>query len=252
MSKDEAAIDAEIKSKGLNAPRLTPSHIDEQIVGEAYHVFPGTALTVCALTLKNGFHVTGESASASPENFDAEIGRKIARDNARNKIWAFEGYALRNKLAGAAKSAALLCAFAIAFAFLSPAFADDAVSASIPIDQWVTAILTWVRDFLVAIASLAVARFAPAFVKQFLTNEVLTKAVDYAIAATEGAAKGAVLTLPQARGVLFEAEKYAIANAPALAKRLGTSLRPMILSRISAAGGIQAEANASMIGAPIQ
>ena len=100
MSNDEAAIEAEIQEKGLNAPRLTPDHIDAQIVGESYHVFPGTTLTVCALTLKNGFQVVGESASASPENFDESIGRKIARDNARGKIWALEGYRLRSKLAG--------------------------------------------------------------------------------------------------------------------------------------------------------
>ena len=100
--KDEAAIESEIQAKGINAPSLTPALIDAQIVGEAYHVFPGTTLTVCALTLKNGFQVTGESAAASPENFDAEIGRKIARENARNKIWALEGYALRNRLSAAA------------------------------------------------------------------------------------------------------------------------------------------------------
>jgi len=102
MSRDETAIEAEIQRKGLNAPRLTPALIDAQIKAEAYHVFPGTTLTVCALTLANGFQVTGESAAASPENFDAELGRKIARDNARNKIWAFEGYALRNALCGRA------------------------------------------------------------------------------------------------------------------------------------------------------
>lgn len=100
MSRDEQAIEKEIQAKGLNAPRLNPAHIDAQIVAEAYHVFPGTTLTVCALTLRNGFHVTGESAAASPENFDAEIGRKIGRDNARNKIWALEGYLLRSRLAG--------------------------------------------------------------------------------------------------------------------------------------------------------
>ena len=99
MSKDEAAIEAEIQRKGLNAPRLTPQHIDDQIAIEAFYVFPGTTLTVCALTLLNGFHVIGESAAASPSNFDEEIGRKIARDNARNKIWALEGYLLRSKLA---------------------------------------------------------------------------------------------------------------------------------------------------------
>jgi hypothetical protein len=99
LSTSEAAIEAEIKTKGLNAPRLTPDHIDAQIVKEAYHVFPGTTLTVCALTLQNGFLVVGESAAASPSNFDESIGRRIARDNARNKIWALEGYVLRNKLA---------------------------------------------------------------------------------------------------------------------------------------------------------
>lgn len=99
MSKDEAQIEAEIQRKGLNAPRLNPDMIDAAIASEQYHVFPGTTMTICALTLRNGYIVTGESAAASPENFDKEIGRKIARDNARNKIWALEGYLLREKLA---------------------------------------------------------------------------------------------------------------------------------------------------------
>lgn len=96
---NEHKIEAEIQAKGLTAPRLTPALIDEAISGEAYHIFPGTTLTVCCLTLRNGFTVTGESAAASPSNFDAEIGREIARENARQKIWAFEGYLLREKLA---------------------------------------------------------------------------------------------------------------------------------------------------------
>jgi len=107
MSKDEAAIEQEIQSKGLNAPRLTPDHIDRMIKSIDYHVFPGTTLTVCAMTLQNGFIVTGESAAASPANFDEEIGRKIAYDNARNKIWAFEGYALRDILSGRSKRVSL-------------------------------------------------------------------------------------------------------------------------------------------------
>ena len=97
---DEQAIEKAIQDKGLNAPRLTPDMIDAQIVEERFYVFPGTTMTVCALTLKNGFQVIGESAAASPENFNEEIGRKIARDNARNKIWALEGYTLRNRLSG--------------------------------------------------------------------------------------------------------------------------------------------------------
>lgn len=95
----EQQIEKEIQDKGLNAPRLTPELIDDAIASEQYHVFPGTTMTVCALTLRNGYIVTGESAAASPENFDQDIGRKIARNNARNKIWALEGYLLRDRLA---------------------------------------------------------------------------------------------------------------------------------------------------------
>lgn len=95
----EQAIEKEIQEKNLNAPRLTPELIDATIKGEDYHVFEKTCLTVCCLTLRNGFTVTGESACASPENFDAGIGRKIARENARNKIWALEGYLLKESLA---------------------------------------------------------------------------------------------------------------------------------------------------------
>ena len=102
MNHDEKAIEAEIQAKGLNAPRLTPDLIDATIASEAFYVFPGTTLTVCALTLRNGFQVVGESAAASPSNFNEEIGRKIARDNARAKIWALEGYLLKSRLASAA------------------------------------------------------------------------------------------------------------------------------------------------------
>jgi hypothetical protein len=96
---DELAIEQEIQSKGLNAPRLNPQMIDAAIVGEDYYVFPSTTLTVCCLRLRNGFCVIGESAAASPENFDAGMGRRIAREKAREKIWALEGYLLREKLA---------------------------------------------------------------------------------------------------------------------------------------------------------
>lgn len=55
-------------------------------------------LTFCVLVLRNGFTVTGESACASPENFDADLGRKIARQNAINKVWPLMGYALKQRL----------------------------------------------------------------------------------------------------------------------------------------------------------
>jgi hypothetical protein len=95
---NETTLEQEIQAKGLNAPRLTPDMIDAKIAKEQYHVFEGTTLTVCALTLQNGFVVTGTSAAASPENFDEDVGRKVARDNARREIWALEGYLLRERL----------------------------------------------------------------------------------------------------------------------------------------------------------
>lgn len=95
------SVEEEIQSKSLNAPRVTPARIDEVIASEYFHVPPGTTLTLCVLTLQNGFTVTGESACASPANFDAELGKRIARDNAKAKIWALEGYALRNQLKAA-------------------------------------------------------------------------------------------------------------------------------------------------------
>lgn len=95
---NEQEIEIEIQEKDLTAPRLTPTVIDSTIADEAYYVFPGTTLTVCALTLVNGYQVTGESAAVSSDNFDEEIGKRIARENARSKIWSLEGYLLKEYL----------------------------------------------------------------------------------------------------------------------------------------------------------
>jgi hypothetical protein len=70
----------------------------EHVVGKTSVPQALSLLTFCVLILRNGFTVTGESACASPENFDAEIGRKIARANAVQKIWPLMGYALKQKL----------------------------------------------------------------------------------------------------------------------------------------------------------
>ena len=93
------AEDAEAAAVAV-APRVTLESIEAKIDREEAHVFDGV-LTVVVLTMKNGFKVTGESACASPENFNEELGRKIARDNAVRKIWGFEGYLLREQLATA-------------------------------------------------------------------------------------------------------------------------------------------------------
>ena len=112
-------IEQEIQAKGLTAPRVTPADIEANIA-ECHYFTAGDGcravqcsgnpnatshypsqldlLTICVLILKNGFTVTGESACASPENFNAEIGRKIARENAVNKVWPLMGYALKQRL----------------------------------------------------------------------------------------------------------------------------------------------------------
>ena len=115
-------IEKEIQIKGKTAPRILPADVEANIVSEHYFTaadgyrsnpcydpnghqhepLPAPAplelLTFCVLVLRNGFTVTGESACASPENFDAEIGRKIARTNAVNQIWPLLGFRLRDAL----------------------------------------------------------------------------------------------------------------------------------------------------------
>lgn len=115
----DQAIERAIVSAGANvAPRVTPADIEAAIVSEHYftaeegvqgalaktnpdlgvEVDSLKLLTFCVLTLRNGFTVTGESACASPENFNSEIGRRIARENAVSKVWPLLGYALKERL----------------------------------------------------------------------------------------------------------------------------------------------------------
>jgi len=96
----ESEIESEIQSKGLDAPRIKPIDLDDEIVAAQYYQFAGTTVTVCCLTLTNGFNVVGESAAASPQNFDEEVGRKVAYAHARDKIWPLLGFRLRDQLAG--------------------------------------------------------------------------------------------------------------------------------------------------------
>ena len=112
-------IEQLIVEKKLTAPRVTPDRIKEVIDDVQYFTagdgaygyqtrdemvdtatYPSALdlLTFCVITLKNGFTVTGESSCASPENYNQEIGQKIAYDNAVNKIWPLEGYLLKEQL----------------------------------------------------------------------------------------------------------------------------------------------------------
>ena len=82
----------------LTAPYLTESRIFDVVRDEAYHVFDGTYVTVCALTLLNGFTVIGHSACVHPDNFNAEFDRQVARASAIEEIWPLEGYLLKERL----------------------------------------------------------------------------------------------------------------------------------------------------------
>lgn len=115
----ELIIEDAIQSKGKVALRVLPADIEANIVNEYYftagqgidgevisrelpmpYCYEASLdlLTFCVLVLSNGFKVTGESACVSPENFDAEIGKRIARQNAVNKIWPLMGYELCSKM----------------------------------------------------------------------------------------------------------------------------------------------------------
>lgn len=126
-------LEQQIVNAGADkAPRIIPDHIKSKIIGAHYFtaldgvsaVLPDVAtiknqevqslslLTICVLVLENGFTVTGESACASPENFNEEIGRKIAYENAIDKVWLLEGYVLKQNLHEKAESQAMLASFA--------------------------------------------------------------------------------------------------------------------------------------------
>ena len=117
----DAGIERLIQTKGLTAPRVTPADIEANIASTFYFTAAQGAekaardngsyaagtpaegqalglLTFCVMVLKNGFTVTGKSACASPENFDAEVGRKIARQKALEDVYMVMGYELRSKL----------------------------------------------------------------------------------------------------------------------------------------------------------
>lgn len=95
---NEQKTETELQGCGATGTRLTPEHIDSVIKGVKYHQFDSSTLIVCAIELENGFRVTGESACVSGGNFNASIGMRLAYEDARKKIWALEGYLLRQKL----------------------------------------------------------------------------------------------------------------------------------------------------------
>ena len=98
---NEAHLEQKIQDFELNAPRVTPGDLDAAIDSVDYvkHVTPsGSILRWAVLNLKNGFSVTGKpSAAVSAANDNEEIGRQVAIDNARNELWAFLGFRLKEQ-----------------------------------------------------------------------------------------------------------------------------------------------------------
>ena len=117
-------IEQEILTKNLTAQRITPADLESSIAYEDYFtaehgiegararlqlhqrtpptevVAPLNQVTICVLVLKNGTKIIGiNTGPVSPGNFDAELGRKLARSNATDQIWPMLGYELRTKLA---------------------------------------------------------------------------------------------------------------------------------------------------------
>lgn len=93
MSTEEARRVVDTKT----APRVTEQSIKDKI-GNVEYLHGGGLLTICVITMRNGFMVTGESAPASAENFDRSVGQRYAYDTAFKKLWQLEGYLLREKL----------------------------------------------------------------------------------------------------------------------------------------------------------
>ena len=95
-----AVTETELKQhqKNVGGKRVTLEGLEANIKDREFIVVPGSMLTICVLTLQNGFNVTGESACADPAMFNAEIGQRVAEDNAKRKIWPLMGYALKQEL----------------------------------------------------------------------------------------------------------------------------------------------------------
>ena len=85
------------------AERVTKEYMESRIANTDFHRL-GETVTICSITLDNGYSVRGESACVNPENYNQQIGEKIAFDNAFRQLWPLFGFLLaeKNKLRAAA------------------------------------------------------------------------------------------------------------------------------------------------------
>ena len=93
------------------APRVTFADI-ENAIAHRYDVLardlispnmqecpPLNTLSLCIVVMTNGFTVVGKSAPASPANFNAEFGKKLAYEDCIRQLWPLMGFSLRDRLA---------------------------------------------------------------------------------------------------------------------------------------------------------
>lgn len=116
---NDQEVEKEIQAKGLDkAPRIQIEDVEAAIASEHYFTAaqalpdellpvggPLDRLTYCVLVLRNGFTITGINAGpVSAANFDAELGRKMARSAAVGQIWPYLGYELATRLSQGAQA----------------------------------------------------------------------------------------------------------------------------------------------------
>ncbi|HEC41832.1 hypothetical protein LCGC14_1347960 [marine sediment metagenome] len=77
---------------------VTVKDVEGCITAENY-IKSGKKMTVCHLTLQDGFEVIGVAGCVDPDNYDIVIGNKIAREKALDKVWQHLGSILQNTLA---------------------------------------------------------------------------------------------------------------------------------------------------------
>ena len=116
MSESSLEQGDRVAAEVARAPRVTLAdvlaNIKSEVSGRASDLFAGVphsqeleCLTICVITTQAGFTIVGTSACASPENFDAAVGHKFAKEDAVRKLWGFMGYELKSRLARASEQA---------------------------------------------------------------------------------------------------------------------------------------------------
>ena len=91
----EPVTEQELVAKATG-PRVTKEELEANIADKAFY-YHGL-LTICVITLRNGFTVVGESACAWPANYDKDIGERLSFSDAQGKIWPLMGYHLKQQL----------------------------------------------------------------------------------------------------------------------------------------------------------